>query len=197
AMVTVDGRKTSWSSPNAEIGRYIVHGNDDRNFSYATTIRGNAGLAGGKNLLKAEGAQEGEKDEGKQLVVTSPRDEESISRRLPLIEVDLSKLEGVDPGSIQMTISGLGWVPARYDAATGRLSYQMQQRLRARECSVYVRLKRASEEQADVIAWKFFLDKVPHYIPEDVTESASPEAAAEDVSKAVDPIPPVKASGVF
>lgn len=171
-MLTVDGKKNSWDTPNPEIGRYIIHGNDDRNYQFALTFRGNTSLAGGNNLLapaKDKGKDEDETGERKEesLVTTSPAAEETISSRLPLIEVDLSKLEGVVPESIEMMVSGLGLVPAQWNGATGKLTYQLRQRLRDRSCSVQVKLQRLGETEYDVIAWTFFVERVAHYLRED------------------------------
>ena len=169
ALLTVDGKKNAWDTPNGEIGRYIIHGNNDSNIGYALTFRGNTSLAGGgKNLLApVEGTEE-------RLVITKPAEGEIISERLPMVEVDLSRLVGVDPASISMTVSGLGEVPATYDATSGVLRYQMLQLLRDEECTVSVGLKRAGEEGKDIVAWSFSLDRTPYYLKEVAAEAAGP-----------------------
>ncbi len=163
AGVTVDGKKTAWNTENMELGRFIIHGNDERNFGYALTFRGNTSLAGSGNLLAPTLNEDGEEQESP--VVTWPADKEHIEDRLPLVWVDLSGLQGVDPASLRMTVSGLGWVPAAYDASTGKVSYQVQQRLRERECTVYLNLRRQGEAKNEFVAWKFYLGKIAHYVP--------------------------------
>ena len=166
-LLTVDGKKNAFDTPAGEIGRYTIHGNNDSNIGYALTFRRNTSLTGGgENLLvPVEGTEE-------RLVSMKPEEGEVISDRLPAVEVNLTRLEGVDPASISMTVSGLGAVPATYDAVSKVLRYRMQQRLRDEVCTVSVRLKRAGEEGEDVIAWSFSLDRTPHYLKEGGEEVA-------------------------
>ncbi len=49
---------------------------------------------------------------------------------LPLIKANVKGLGQIEPGSVQMRVSGLGVVPASYDPKTGTVSYQVTQKLR-------------------------------------------------------------------
>lgn len=168
-LLTVDGKKNAWDTPSGEIGRYIIHGNEDTNIGYALTFRGNSSLAGGgKNLLApVKGTEE-------PLVTTKPAEGETVAERLPLVEVDLSKLEGVDPASISMTVSGLGVVPAVYDPVSRILRHQMGQRLRDEVSTISVRLRRSGEEGEDIIAWSFSLERTPYYLREEAVVESGP-----------------------
>ena len=101
------------------------------------------------------------------LVVVKPAENETVSSRRPLIEVDLSKLEGIDPESVELRIPGLGLLQAEFDEATGRLSCRPPVTLRAPEVAVHVRLRRKAEEKDDLVSWKFFIDQKAAYVPED------------------------------
>ena len=60
---------------------------------------------------------------------------------LPLIKANLSPIGAMDPGSVQMRVSGLGVVPANYDPKSGTVSYQVTQKLHERSCSVIISAK--------------------------------------------------------
>ena len=49
---------------------------------------------------------------------TQPADGETVRTALPLIKANLSPIGAIDPGSVQMRVSGLGVVPANYDPKT-------------------------------------------------------------------------------
>ena len=196
AMFTVNPAKVTWDTPAAAIGRYIVIGNDpnDANFKRAISSRGTAEGDLVKQLLGGEG-------EGDPLVTTKPLPNAQVASRRPLIEVDVSKLDGIDPASIVMKIAGFGPVPARFDDKEKKISYLMGETLRSNECQVFVTFKRAAEPKPDQVSWRFFVDLVAHYLPDvpDKLEKAT-VVDEDDPSGAVDqapeppplPPPPVK-----
>lgn len=169
AMVTVRGQKVDWETDLAELHRYIVHGDDDRPFTWAIATRAPGGLASGSNLLRQAAPQEDSKGEEpeKPLVTVRPEEGARVRDRQPLIEVDLSKLEGVDPESIDMKISGVGTVIPEFEPESGLLTYKVRQRLRLPTYWVQVTLKREAEAETDVLRWKFNIDAEANYIPED------------------------------
>jgi hypothetical protein len=64
-----------------------------------------------------------------------------VRTAVPLIKANLSGIGQIEPGSVQMRVSGLGVVPASYDQKSGTLSYQVTQKLREKSCSVFVSAK--------------------------------------------------------
>ncbi len=170
-MFSVNPAKATWDSPAGLIPRYVVLGNDlqDRNFKAALSFRGVNDGDLGKQLL-ADG------EDGEPLVTTSPKPNSTLAERRPLIVVDVSKLQDIDPASITMRIAGFGDVPCQYDPATGRITYQMNQSLRSNECQVHVSLHRKGETKPDMITWKFGIDLVSHYLPEPPPSMEAPKA---------------------
>ena len=81
-------------------------------------------------------------------------------------------------------MSGLGRVPFKYSEATGEVTYQFPHRLRDRECRVSVKFRRLGEAEDDVIAWGFFVDRLPYYLEEGDAGSGE-QAAAEEGKKGV------------
>ena len=174
ALFTVNPAKVTWDMPATTLARYIILGNDpsNANFRRAVSSRGTSGGDLAKSLL---GGLEGES-----LVNTRPPPDATVAERLPLIEVDVSKLVGIDPATVVMKIAGFGTVPAEYDAVAGKISYQIREALRAPECQVFVTFKRLGEAKADAVNWHFAVDLVARYLPEPppVLEAAvTPEGA--------------------
>ena len=165
-LFTVNQQKTNWDSPAGELGRYMIYGTSDANFTQAMTFKGATMLASGRRLMAASDKKAAGKKSDDPLVTTSPADGEKISVRLPLIEMNVSKLNGVNPESIRMRVSGLGEVPHEYDAATGLIQYQVSQRIRNKDCLVQVVLSHEGSSKLEVIAWKFQVDLTAGYLPQ-------------------------------
>lgn len=170
ALFTVNPARVTWDTPASALPRYIVYGRDarDANFRRAISSRGTSEGDLVKALLGGPA--------GEALVATKPKPEATVADRQPLIEVDVRKLEGIDPESVKMKIAGFGSVPAEYDPAAGMIRYRVQEALRSSECQVYVTFKRASESKPDAVNWRFNVDTVAHYLPEPppILEAAIP-----------------------
>ena len=64
---------------------------------------------------------------------------------------------GIEPDSIKMRVSGLGVVPAKYDAASKIISYQVTQPLHGDACSVIVEAKIGGKKAE--AQWSFNLNE--------------------------------------
>ncbi len=183
-LFTVNRGKVNWDSPAGELGRYIIYGKTGANFTEALTFKGATMLASGRRLMAAPDAEVvGGVTDDTPLVTTRPADGEKISARLPLIEMDVSKLVGVEPESIRMRVSGLGEVPHEFDPTAGVIRYQVPQKLRSENCNVQVVISHEGSEKPEVIAWKFRVDLGAGYLPQKELR-----AKAKPVTSAVDPV---------
>ncbi|MBP7949197.1 MAG: polysaccharide deacetylase family protein [Verrucomicrobiales bacterium] len=171
-MFSVNPAKATWESPAGTIPRYVVLGNDpnDHNFKAALSFRGISEGGIGRQLLGGEG------EPGEDLVATDPKPNAVIAGRRPLISVDVSKLEGIDPASVAMKIGGFGAVPFTYNALTKRIAYQVVEPLRTNEVHVHVSFQRTGQDKPDMVSWKFFIDLIAHYLPEPPPTVDSPKA---------------------
>src|SRR5881409_644594 len=142
AMFTVYGQPITFTSPMDSIGRYAIEANKPKVFEDAVKMIG-ASTSGGAPV-----AEVGAKD-----LATQPADGETVRTALPLIKANLSGIGQIDPGSVQMRVSGLGVVPATYDPKTGTVSYQVTQKLREKACTVIVSAK--SEGKKVETHWTF------------------------------------------
>src|SRR5436190_7157361 len=135
AMFTVYGQPITFTSPLDSLGRYAIEANKPKVFEDAVKMIG-ASSAGGPAV-----AEVGAKD-----MATQTADGETVRTALPLIKANLSAIGQIEPGSVQMRVSGIGIVPASYDPKTGIVSYQVTQKLREKSCSVFVTAKSAGKK---------------------------------------------------
>jgi peptidoglycan/xylan/chitin deacetylase (PgdA/CDA1 family) len=135
AVFVVYGQPLTYTSPNDSLGRYMIEGNKPKVFVDAVKMIG-ASTGGGPAV-----AEVGAKD-----LSTQPADGDTVRTALPLIKANLSGLGQIEPGSVQMRVSGLGVVPASYDPKTETVSYQVTQKLRDKSCSVFVSAKSAGKK---------------------------------------------------
>ena len=160
AMFTVYGQPITFTSPMDAIGRYAIEANKPKVFADAVSMIG-ASSGGGTAV-----AEVGAKD-----LTTQPADGETVRTALPLIKANLSSIGQIEPGSIQMRVSGLGLVPANFDPKTGTVSYQVPQKLRDKTCTVIVSAKSAGKKVET--HWTFGIEEGP------ATAASSPAAAAK------------------
>jgi len=130
AMFTVYGQPITFTSRMDALGRYAIEANKPKVFEDAVKMIG-ASTSGGAPV-----AEIGAKD-----LATQPADGETVRTALPLIKANLTGIGQIDPGTVQMRVSGLGVVPATYDPKTGTISYQVTQKIREKSCGVFVTAK--------------------------------------------------------
>ena len=101
-------------------------------------------------------------------LMTQPADGETVHTALPLIKANLGSIGQIEPGSVQMRVSGLGLVPVSFDPKTGMVSYQVPQKLRDKTCTVIVSAKSAGKKVET--HWTFGIEEGP------ATAASSPAA---------------------
>jgi len=146
AMFTVYGQPITFTSPMDSIGRYAIEANKPKVFADAVSMIG-ASTGGGTAV-----AEVGPKD-----LTTQPADGSTVRTATPLIKANLSSIGQIEPGSVQMRVSGLGLVPVNFDPKTGIVSYQVPQKLRDKSCTVIVSAK--SEGKKVETHWTFGIEE--------------------------------------
>ncbi|MBP6782490.1 MAG: polysaccharide deacetylase family protein [Verrucomicrobiales bacterium] len=167
ACFTVNGKKTPWDAESLELGRYVVHGTTLANFDPALDFGGGTVTSTGRKLLAESTNETGQ--EQAPLVTVKPPANSVVGNRLPLIEIDLSKLSGVVADSLILRVSGFGQVPQVYNPATGLVTYQIPQRLRLDSCAVQLTFRHAASKDNEVIGWTFQVDQMADYLSSDIT----------------------------
>jgi peptidoglycan/xylan/chitin deacetylase (PgdA/CDA1 family) len=135
AMFTVYGQPITFTSPMDSLGRYAIEANKLKVFEDAVKMIGTS--TGGAAAVAEVGAKD---------LATQPADGETVRTALPLIKANLTAIGQIEPGSVQMRVSGLGVVPASYDPKMGVVSYQVTQKLREKSCSVFVSARSAGKK---------------------------------------------------
>jgi peptidoglycan/xylan/chitin deacetylase (PgdA/CDA1 family) len=159
-MFTVLPGKIKRALPNDRLPRYVILGNYDRIFENAMTFR--EGASGGEAGAVAAGVP----------VQTTPHPVTPepgaiINSRLPEISADLSTVEMLDPATLSMKVAGFGEVPATFDPATRKLSWQVNRRLREPTCQVQVTWKdSAGKAPESPLRWTFQIDRDSAYLPD-------------------------------
>ena len=128
------------------IGRYAIEANKPKVFEDAVKMI--ATSSGGGTAVAEVGAKD---------LSTQPADGETVRNALPLIKANLSAVGAIDPGSVQMRVSGLGVVPASYDPKSGTVSYQVTQKLHEKSCSVIISAK--SQGKKVETHWTFGIEE--------------------------------------
>lgn len=145
AMFTVYGQPLSFNSPADALGRYAIEANKPKVFEDAM-----------KTIATSSGGGAPVAEVGPSNLSTQPADGETVRTALPLIKANMTGLGQIDPGSVQMRVSGLGIVPASYDAKSGVVSYQVTQKLHEKTCTVILSAK--SEGKKVEAHWTFGVD---------------------------------------
>jgi peptidoglycan/xylan/chitin deacetylase (PgdA/CDA1 family) len=146
AMFTVYGQPITFTSPLDSIGRYAIEANKPKVFEDAVKMI--ATSSGGGAAVAEVGAKD---------LSTHPADGETVRTALPLIKANLSAVGAIDPGSVQMRVSGLGVVPASFDPKSGTVSYQVTQKLHEKSCSVIISAK--SQGKKVEAHWTFGIEE--------------------------------------
>ncbi len=154
AIFTVYGQALPFSSSMDNLGRYLIEANKPKVFEDAIKFGGSSS-ASSVPVTEIAAAN----------IKTEPPDGATVASSRPLLKANLSPFGAVDPGSIQMRVSGLGLVPASYDAKTQTVSYQVTQKLRDESCVVILSAKAGGKKVE--AHWSFTID-------ENAKASASP-----------------------
>ncbi len=152
-LFTVIPGKTTQSTSNFTIPRYIILGTHDYIFRNATSF----------NATKTSAATIGA------IVQTTrhpviPAPGSIISTRLPSITADLSNVENIDPESLVMRVTGFGKVPVQYDPARKTAEWKVNRRLRGQTCEVSLQWHTLNDSKYDKpITWTFLINRQAAY----------------------------------
>src|SRR2546423_5961424 len=170
AIFTVYGQKLTFGSSNDSLGRYMIEANKPKVFAEAVNFTGAAGAAGvAVDEIPAANLQ------------AQPADGSTVNNSKPLIRANLGSLATIDPGSAKMRVSGLGLVPAKYDAATKMISYQVTQPLRGETCTVIVEAKLGGKKLE--AHWAFSLKETGAKAKDATISPAAPSASPQPTVK--------------
>jgi hypothetical protein len=168
ALFTVYGQPITMHTPLNSVGRYLMEANKPKTFTDA--VAAIATTAVGPSVAEVAPSN----------LQTQPADGETIKNALPLIKANIASLGAIDPGSVEMRVSGLGKVDASFDPKSTTVAYQVTQRLKDKTCTVIVSAKSGGKKVET--HWTFNIDdggtsaKPPAPIPS-VAPTSAPTVA--------------------
>jgi peptidoglycan/xylan/chitin deacetylase (PgdA/CDA1 family) len=172
AMFTVYGQPITMHTPLNSVGRYLMENNKPKTFTDA--VAAIATTAVGPSVAEVAPSN----------MQTQPADGETIKNALPLIKANIATLGAIDPGSVEMRVSGLGKVDASFDPKSTTVAYQVTQRLKDKTCTVIVSAKSGGKKVET--HWTFKID-------EGGTSAASPAPTASAAPSTPEPASPTPA----
>jgi len=145
AAFTVYGRRLGFSDPPFDqLGRYAVDSIHPQTFPDALKVMsGPASAAPDVGQLAAAS------------MITEPADGQTIRDPRPVIKANLATMGDIE--SPEMRVSGLGLVPAKYDAATKTISYRPAENLHDKNYTVILSAKTKTGERVET-KWSFNFD---------------------------------------
>jgi peptidoglycan/xylan/chitin deacetylase (PgdA/CDA1 family) len=158
-LFTVQPGKVKRTIPNEVLPRYIILGNYDKIFDFAMTFRDSqTDMPAGSVTGLAQELP----------FPVEPQPGAIINSRLPLISVDLSTAENIDPATLIMQVAGFGQVPANYASEGKIFSWQVNRRLRQPVCHVQVTWKDSEGKATETpLKWSFQIDREAAYQPDE------------------------------
>ena len=134
AGFTTYGARLGATTSAMTLGRYDVTTKDVRgtdSFTLAVTFSGMQAPAG--EPIQAQDAAVS--------MITEPMNNATITDPKPLIKANLSTMGALDPGSVEMRVSGLGLVEAKFDPATKMITFQVDKPLKPGAYTVIIAAK--------------------------------------------------------
>jgi peptidoglycan/xylan/chitin deacetylase (PgdA/CDA1 family) len=131
ALFTVYGQHMGIDAAADQLGRYAIESTHPDVFKMAVNFGTNDGVAPGIEATQLAAAA----------MVTQPMNEEKIANSRPVIKANLASMGEVEPGSVEMRVSGYGVVPAKYDPQTKLVVYEFTQNLVSRTYTVILSAK--------------------------------------------------------
>ena len=144
ALFTVYGQPITMHTPLNSVGRYLMEANKPKTFTDAVAAIATTAVGPSAAEVAPSNLQ------------TQPADGETIKNALPLIKANIASLGAIDPGSVEMRVSGLGKVDASFDPKSTTVAYQVTQRLKDKTCTVIVSAKSGGKKVET--HWTFNID---------------------------------------
>lgn len=122
AAFTVYGQRLTASAPFDLLGRYAVEGSKPKIFEDAMAM-----IGGGVSAADASTSSVAQLASAS--MITEPMDGATINNPSPAIKANLATMGDVDPSTLEVRVSGVGQLAAKYDAPSRMLTAQISQKL--------------------------------------------------------------------
>jgi peptidoglycan/xylan/chitin deacetylase (PgdA/CDA1 family) len=151
AAFTVYGQRLPHNAPFDLLGRYAVETGKPAIFTNALSMVGGGVAASEPSAAPGTASQLAASS-----MVTQPMDGETINNPKPLIKANLATVPGeINPASVQVRLSGVGAVAAKYDPATKTLTAPITQPLKPGDYSVILSAEAGGQKMETRWGFKF------------------------------------------
>lgn len=161
AAFTVYGQKLTFHSPADQLGRYALESTKPRIFADALAM-----IGGGGGDAVAQGIPAQVMHAAAASMVTIPFEGEVVKDLRPVLKADLAVLGDVEPGTVEMRVSGVGMIKVDYDPATKKAEGFLPEPLKERFVTVILTALVHSKKVET--RWRFVCDAVPESSPKSV-----------------------------
>jgi peptidoglycan/xylan/chitin deacetylase (PgdA/CDA1 family) len=158
AAFTVYGQRLTYHSPADQLGRYAIEHNKPKIFNDALAMVGGGGGGGGGGGAGESNAAPVSGQIAAAGMLTVPMEGEVVHELKPPIKANLAAMGEVEPGTVEIRVSGVGPVPVKYDPATKLATGTLLQPLKDRDVTVILSaLLRGKKVE---VRWRFTCDAV-------------------------------------
>lgn len=168
AAFTVYGARLGHGTNALTLGRYDVTAKMPGNqqvFDVAINFTGMAAPSGPAVMAQDAAAS----------MITEPMNNAAITDPTPLIKANLSTMGALDEGSVEMRVSGLGLVPAKFDPVSKMIEYKVDKQLRVGTYTVIISALIGTQRRET--RWIFHYNpagEVPEAVPVPATPAPKP-----------------------
>lgn len=133
ASFSVYGQRLTYNSPADHLGRYAIEGGKPLIFQSAIKmIGGGAGADAGESTIGQLAAAS---------MVTQPMEGETVTDPRPTLKANLATFGNIDPGSVEIRLSGVGPIPVKFDPVSKIAEAKVPQDLREPSYTVILSAK--------------------------------------------------------
>jgi hypothetical protein len=129
---SVYGQRLTYHNAPEQLGRYAIESSKPQIFESAMKMAGGGAGADAGSVVSQLAASS---------MITQPMEGETVTDPQPVIKANLSTLGVIDPGSLEVRLSGVGPIPVKYDPETKIFTGQPPQKLRDPSYTVLVSAK--------------------------------------------------------
>jgi peptidoglycan/xylan/chitin deacetylase (PgdA/CDA1 family) len=129
---SVYGQRLTYHNAPEQLGRYAIESSKPQIFESAMKMAGGGAGADAGSVVSQLAASS---------MITQPMEGETVTDPRPVIKANLSTLGVIDPGSLEVRLSGVGPIPVKYDPETKIFTGQPPQKLRDPSYTVLVSAK--------------------------------------------------------
>ena len=183
AAFTTYGQRLTYHSPAEQLGRYALESTKPKIFTDAMAMIGGGGAGESSGAVSGQLAAVS--------MVTVPQEGEVVHELKPTLKANLATMGEVEPGTVEIRVSGVGAVPVKYDPVSKLATATLLQPLKERQVTVL--LSALVNGRRMETRWNFVCDAVAG--PAGPAPTAAPAASGAAAPSGAVPVSGAAANG--